>query len=227
MEDQTKNEGKTPKRNYISLNEWIAKMKTAFANAKQPVIFEALQTVGYTESRLNELFDELTELETLCEVQRMEQAEQNAETQRFNEKREVIHGLFLMHRNIAKILFKKDLQAQVALNLNMPVKTAYADWLRLTSNFYAQLSKSEALKTEAAKVGITTAVITTALESLDELTASKDAQKKEIAEAQSATEKRDQAFDSLYEKYTELMSYAKVLLKGNQALEALGVVVKR
>ena len=50
---------------------------------------------------------------------------------------------------------------------------------------------------------------------------------KEAAEAQVATEKRDKAFDALYEQYTELMAYAKALLKGDPILEALGIVVKR
>ena len=50
---------------------------------------------------------------------------------------------------------------------------------------------------------------------------------KEDAEAKAATEKRDKAFDVLYEQYIEPMAYAKTLLKGDQMLEALGIVVKR
>ena len=224
MEDSEK----TSKKNYyMSLNESIAQMKIVFVNAKQPEILAALQTVGYTETKLDGLTAELTDLENLCERQLMEYAEQNAETQRFYEKKDALNATFITHRNLVKIIFKNNLQAQVALNLNAPVKTAYAEWLRMISNFYSQLSKSAEGKAAVAGIGITQPVIDAALSGIAELTSLKDSQKKETAEAQAATERRDIAFDTLYEKYTDLMSYAKALLKGNQALEALRIVVKR
>ena len=37
---------------------------------------------------------------------------------------------------------------------------------------------------------------------------------------------RDQTFDELYPLYSEYLQYAKVLMPDNQALEALGVVVR-
>ena len=217
----------TKKSTYTSMNEWIARMKIVLENAKQPAILAALQTVGYTEERLDALLDDVRTLEGLCETQKMEYAEQNAETLKFDQKKGVIDDVYRTHRSTAKIFFKKDLQAQVALGLNMPMKTAYAEWLRLVSNFYSQLSKSAGLKAEVAKIGITETIIADALTAIAELTSIKDSQKKETAEAQASTETRDIAFDALYEQYTELMGYAKTLLKGNQMLEALGVVVKR
>ena len=225
MEDSKKTTSK--KSSYTSMNEWIARMKITFENAKQPAILAALQTVGYTEARLDALLDDVATLEGLCETQKMEYAEQNAETQKFEQKKEAINATYLTHRGMAKILFKSNLQAQVALNLGTPTKTAYAEWLRLVSNFYSQLSKSAELNAEVAKIGIDQTVIDTALAAIAELTSIKDTQKKETAEAQASTETRDIAFDALYEQYTELMGYAKALLKGDQMLEALGVVVKR
>ena len=227
MEEKGKTKSETKKSTYVSLNEWIVKMKTTFENAKQPPIFEKLQPVGYTEARLNALSGRVTALENLCETQKMEQAEQNAETQKFYEKKNEIGGLFLKHRGLAKILFKKNLQAQVALNLNTSVKTAYAEWFRQVSNFYGQISKSPELIEEIRKVGITQAFIKSIQMEISSLSTLKESQKKETAEAQASTEKRDQAFDALYEEYAELIAYAKILLNGDQNLEMLGVVVKR
>jgi len=218
---------KSKRNTYVTLNEWVVKMKIAFVNAKQPDILNALQTAGYTEQRLDELTAELSNFENLCEAQKMEFAEQNAETQKFEQKKAEINEIFLMHRRMVKIVFKNDLQAQIALNLGTPVKMAYAEWLRIVSNFYSQLSKSEALQAETTKIGITETVVADTLAAIAELTALKDSQKKETAEAQAATEKRDKAFDAIYEQYSDLMGYAKALLKGNQMLEAMGVVVKR
>ena len=42
-----------------------------------------------------------------------------------------------------------------------------------------------------------------------------------------ATEARDVKFDEVEEKYLEMINYAKVLMGADQALEALGIVVKR
>ena len=215
------------KNTYVSLNEWLVKMRIAFGNAKLPAILSVLQMVGYTEEMLDKLLDELAALEGLCDVQKMETSEQIAETQRFNDKRSDVNETFLMHRNLCRVLFRKNVQAQIALSLNAPTKVAYANWLRLVEGFYSQLPLSDSLKTEVAKVGISEAVISAAVANVAEMKMLKDSQKKETSEAQASTEKRDQAFDALYEKYTELIGYAKALLKGDQALEALGIVVKR
>ena len=227
MNEKGKIKSETKKSTYISLNEWIVKMKTTFENAKQSPIFEKLQPVGYTEARLTALLGRVAALENLCEVQKMEQAEQNAETRKFNEKKDEIGGLFLKHRGLAKILFKKNLQAQVALNLNTSVKTAYAEWLRQVSNFYSQISKSPELIEEVKKIGITQAFVKHTQKEISSLSTLKESQKKETAEAQASTENRDQAFDALYEEYAELIAYAKILLNGDQALEMLGIVVRR
>ncbi len=41
----------------------------------------------------------------------------------------------------------------------------------------------------------------------------KEEQKKEMGEAQKATEARDNSFDGLYPQYAELIAFAKVLLE--------------
>jgi len=46
-------------------------------------------------------------------------------------------------------------------------------------------------------------------------------------EKEKYTKLRNQAFGELHPLYTEYIKYACILLVGNQALEALGIVVKR
>lgn len=227
MEENNKTDSGSTKSYYNSIQEWIAKMKLAFTNAKLPAILPYLQTVGYTEEILDGLLGETLNLEDLNQVLKKEQAEQYGETEKLNNAKKALNDTYLTHRGLCRVLFKKNLNAQFALGLNQSPKVAYADWAQLLLNFYGQLSKSTELKTAVAKAGITETAINTALVDLAAVQALKEGQKKETAEAQVAFEIRDKAFDALYEKYRELVDYAKVLLKDNQALEALGIVVKR
>lgn len=215
------------KKKYVSMEEWIERMKLVFTNAKLPSVLPVLQTVGYTGEKLDASYQKTLELEKLCRTQKLEYAQQYAETARFDNKVAETNATFLKHRGLAKIRFRSDLQIQSILNLNKPSKTAYSEWTQLVLNFYSQLSNSAELKAAVASTGITDTDIATALDKLQEVQTLKESQKKETAEAQSATETRDKAFDALYEEYAELLQYAKVLMGEKQALEALAIVVKR
>ena len=75
------------KYQYVSAEELIAKMKTAFRNAKEPEILSELETVGITESNLDDYLLEIADLEQLSQKQIKEYGEQYAETDKFNLKR--------------------------------------------------------------------------------------------------------------------------------------------
>ncbi|MFA5045356.1 MAG: hypothetical protein WC542_05450 [Paludibacter sp.] len=47
------------------------------------------------------------------------------------------------------------------------------------------------------------------------------------ADTRLATEQRIRAFNQLRPLYAEYIKYARILLAGDQALEAIGIVVKR
>ena len=94
-------------------------------------------------------------------------------------------------------------------------------------SFYAQLAGTPKLLEFALTRGIPQADIDAVQAEIAALEKLKESQKKETAEAQMATEARDVKFDEVEEKYLEMINYAKVLMGADQALEALGIVVKR
>ncbi len=227
-ENQTAQGGKKTSRNqYVSSEQLIAKMKVAFTNAKQPEILPELATVGITETQLDDYLADITVLEQLSQQQKQEYGEQYAETDKFNRKKEEIDTVFTRHRNLAKIIFKGDRQANATLGIDAGRKQAYAAWYQQVSNFYAQILANPNFKTKAASVNIDVAAITAQQTALQEISALKESQKKELGEAQKATETRDTALDLLYPKYTQLIAFAKVLFADDQTLEKLGVIVKR
>jgi len=83
------------------------------------------------------------------------------------------------------------------------------------------------MKTEVAKISMKPADLEAQLTAIAALETIKNNQKKETAEAQAATEARDLKFDQMYAKYSALVKYSKILLGKDQAIEALGIVVKR
>ena len=220
--------GKSASRNqYVSAEELIAKIKIAFTNAKEPEILPELETVGITEAMLDAHLAEITNLEELSQIQKREYGEQYAETDRFNLKKAEIDALFTRHRNLAKIAFKGDRQANTTLGIDAGRKQAFAAWFQQVSNFYAQILANPDFKTKAETVNIKEADIIAMQTSLQEVSEIKNSQRKELGEAQKATDTRDAAIDVLYPKYTQLIAFAKVLFPDNQTLEKLGVIVKR
>lgn len=218
---------KTSRTRYVSAEDWIAKMKIAFTNSKQPEILAELVTVGITETILDDYLLEITSLEQLSQQQRKEYGEQYAETDKFNLKKTEIDILFTRHRNLAKIAFKGDRQANSTLGIDNGRKQAFAAWFQLVSNFYAQLLANPNFKTKAESVNIKEADIIAQQAALQEVFALKESQRKELGEAQKATDTRDAALDLLYPKYAQLIAFAKVLFPDDQTLEKLGIIVKR
>lgn len=217
----------TPKNQYVSAEALIAKMKIAFTNAKEPEILQELATVGIDKPALDGYLSEIENLEQLSQQQKMEYGEQYAETDKFNMKKAEIDSLFTRHRNLAKIAFKGDRQANTTLGIDGGRKQAFAAWYQQVNNFYAQLLANPNFKSKAATVNIKSADITDVQNSLQQISALKESQKKELGEAQKATDTRDAAIDLLYPKYTELIAFAKVLFRDDQTLEKLGIIVKR
>jgi len=220
-------ETKPKKSSYETIEESIAKMRLTFDNATLPGIFEILLTVGYTEERINLLKNDLTHLEDLQQIQTKEYADQYAETELFNNKKKEIDIEYTIHRGLVNILFKGNTHARSVLKLDEPKPRTYANWYQQVSNFYDQLGGIADLQTKASTVGVTEAKVTTQKQAIVDLQGIKESQRIEISEAQAATEARDIAFDELFPQYTEYLEYAKILLAGNQVLEALGVTVKR
>ena len=82
-------------------------------------------------------------------------------------------------------------------------------------------------KNKAATINIDDTAIAAQQTALEEISALKESQKKELGEAQKATDTRDAALDLLYPKYTQLIAFAKALFPDDQTLEKLGIIVKR
>ena len=214
------------KQAYEPIEATIAKMKLTFSNALLPEIFAVMVTVGYTTEKIELLKADLAQLEVLCQMQTKEAADKFEETDKFKLKKEEVDSVFGFHRGLLRILFKGNVFYLKALRLDESVPKGYSAWFQMVSNFYSQLAETPDILTKATAVGVTEAKVAAQRQAIAEVQSLKESQSKESAEAQAATDARDAAFDALYPQYTDYIKYAKILLAGNQVLEAIGVKVK-
>ncbi len=214
------------KQAYEPIEATIAKMKLTFSNALLPEIFAVMVTVGYTTEKIELLKADLAQLEVLCQMQTKEAADKFDETDKFKLKKDEVDSVFGFHRGLLRILFKGNVFYLKALRLDESVPKGYSAWFQMVSNFYSQLAETPDILTKAAAVGVTEAKVAAQKQAIAEVQSLKESQSKESAEAQAATDARDAAFDALYPQYADYIKYAKILLAGNQALEAIGVKVK-
>ncbi|HEY5507396.1 MAG TPA: hypothetical protein VIK29_01900 [Paludibacter sp.] len=217
---------KTSTRHFDTMDESIVKMKMAFGNALLPEIFAVMVTVGYTVEKIEGMKAELSQLETLCQGQIKESADQGTEQDKFDDERAEINEVFNKNRSLTRILFKGDIHAWVALQLDTANPKAYPAWVQLLTNYYAQIAATPALQAKVQTVGITASAVSAQSQALLDLQTLKESLSNETGEAQAATDTRNCAFDALYPQYSEYIKYAKILLAGNQILEAIGVKVK-
>jgi len=218
---------KTPQpNNYVSIDEWIGRMRLTFDNAMTTGIFEPLLTVGYTEEKITSLKGRLAQLENLQQVRTKMYAGQYAESEAFDKMCTQNYVIYKMHRDLAKIHFKDNTLARASLKLDQPSKRTYSGWYQDSTNFYAQLAANPELLSKAREIGLAADVVAERKQALVDLQSLKESQRKETAEAQAATVARDKAFDELFPLFKDYVNYAKVLLANDQALEALGITVK-
>lgn len=218
---------KVKRHTYQSLDSWIEKMKLAFGNASHQSIYPILLTVGYDEAKLDTLRGKVTELESLDQAQNKARAEQVAATETADKKRKEINVLYLKHRSLLKILLGGNTLASASLKLTGQRKKSYGEWFQDVSSFYAQLVQNSEIGAQAASVGISQAVVESQKQLLVELQLLKETQRNKTANTRMATEQRNKAFEELRPLYSEYIKYARILLAGNQVLEAIGVTVKR
>ena len=216
---------RTAKRETMA--ETLVKMKMAFTNAQLPTVLPSLISVGYTAESLQADYAEVEALEALMLQQQTKIQEKMVEAIKFRDSRKAIHQIYMKDRGMCRILFKNDVQALVELELRGNASESYGNWLKEVKGFYTRISNSERLTAEVAKISMKPADLEAQLTAIAALEAIKNNQKKEIAAAQAATEARDQKFDGMFAKYSTLVKYSKILLGKDQAIEALGIVVKR
>jgi hypothetical protein len=128
---------------------------------------------------------------------------------------------------IARIAFKKDVQAISTLEMTGKRATTLSGWLSQARNFYNALLANEEWKTVMAGYGQTAEKLAQRLENVNGVAKAAENVKKEMGDAQNATQERDTKFEELTSWLSDYDQIAEIALSGNpQLLERIGIVVK-
>ena len=192
-----------------------------------PLILNAVSLVGYNQEKLLEGQNLLDEATTLVETQKREYGEVDAAQQVFEDQRTNAHKVYMAVLAISKIAFKGDVQAISTLDLTGRRASTFSGWLNQTRSFYRAILANEAWKTELAKYGQTEVMLTGELALIDAVATASENKKKEMGDAQNATQVRDKKLEELAEWVSDYEVIARIALTSSpQLLEKLGIVVK-
>jgi len=190
-------------------------------------ILNAVTPLGYGPEKLTEGQSLLNEATVLVETQKREYGEVDAAQQVFDDQRTNAHKVYMAVLAISKIAFKGDVQAISTLDLTGRRASTFSGWLNQTRSFYRAILANEAWKTELAKYGQTEEMLTAELAMIDAVATASENKKKEMGDAQNATQERDEKLEELAEWVSDYEVIARIALADKpQLLEKLGIVVK-
>jgi hypothetical protein len=192
-----------------------------------PKVLNAVSPMGYTETKLNEGASLLADASTLVETQKREYGEVDAAQAAYEEQRSEAHKKYMVLLAICKIAFKTDVKAIATLDLSGRRATTLSGWLNQTRNFYHALQANPAWLSALAAYGQTEEVITAQLAEIDAVATASENKKKELGDAQNATQERDAKIEELVDWVSDYEVIARIALADKpQLLEKLGIVVK-
>lgn len=227
METVTNNEELSPvaggNSSYQSIDAFIQVSTVALTNAQLPDILPLLIARGYPEATIKDKADEIADLQTLNANQQKEYGEQFAAIAAYNAAVEQLHGDYIDHLQLARLVFKNNVAAQTALGLTGKRKVSESGYQAQAVQFYQGVLANAAYKAALATKGVTQAELDSQLAGFETLPNLSAAKAKETGEAQMATKTRDAAYDALAEWMSEFKQTAIIALrKTPQLREKLG-----
>nr|WP_321357374.1 hypothetical protein [uncultured Draconibacterium sp.] len=190
-------------------------------------VLNAVSPLGYTEAKLNEGATLINAANDLVETQKREYGEVDAAQEAYEMQRKKAHKSYMVILAICKIAFKNDVKAISTLDLTGRRATTLSGWLKQTRNFYHAILANEEWKTALANYGQTEDILTGQLAAIDAVAEASEATKKEMGDAQNATQERDEKIEELVDWVSDYEVIARIALADKpQLLEKLGIVVK-
>lgn len=183
-------------------------------------IKNVLKQFGYTDERLASGAELLRKVETDFEIQKKEHAEAFVATQNYVEARENKKEIFRKDMKLLRIAAKASTELDRILPPTLDI-TNSREFYKVASAVYQNLANNPAHAAALATVGLKTSIFTERLASIKELDELMVIRDKETAEANVATEIRDQELDLLNSFCMDLRTVARVALSDNPVLKRI------
>ncbi len=210
------------------IDEFLLAAQVMIENSlSDPDVKAALAAYGYAGETLTAgktLYEEAVALQN---AQKKEYGEQVAATSELYDIWETADQQYMRTIKIARIAFQDHPKADKAVMLFGRRKESLSGWLEQAQAFYANILNDSELMNALTQYGYTTEKLQQESTLLNQIAARNQQQKKEIGEAQAATQARDKKIDELAHWISDLRAVAKVALADDpQQLEKLGILAR-
>jgi hypothetical protein len=217
------NQPKKAANNYEDFDTYYDNRRTALVNASDAEVEPLLTAADYPPTIIAAKLVELEALKKLSDDQKKEYGEQYDATKNFNDLASSLHPIYLTHVNYGKLIFEDDKAALKVLGLDGRRKQAEMAYCNQALDFYTNGLSNATYKAAINKRGITDTELTAGKTGFTNLKAMIPVKTKETGEAQQATSKRDEAWDTFDEWFVKFKKYAVLALSGTPQLkEKLG-----
>jgi hypothetical protein len=215
-------------KSHLTVAEFILQCSLRINNSlNDDTILMQVSRMGYTKDELNVghlLLEEVKELSIKCSRERGDVV--GAYAQR-NAEKNVTHQTFMKHRKLAKIAFKNNKEAIVALQLSGPVPQGIGDWVTQVKSFYTNLLSNNTWIEALAELGNGEEKLKIGLEQVSSVAKLNESILLEKGESQASTKERDDKIKELQTWVRDYEVIARIALEEHpQFLEKLGIVVK-
>ncbi len=207
-----------------SISRTIFQSRHAIENAmNHPELLEKLSLFNYGPKTLKK-GRILCEQANLLHLSKQEKyGSQYDATDSLEEEITAIKAIYDEHVTLANLAFKGKRGMLEKLQLNGPRKRSIDEWMAQAIAFY---SRSAEIEEAMGRYGISPEVLNQSKAMAEALFAKRQQQMRKRGEAQSATQKRDEAIQALNKWMSDFRQVARVALQDNpQLLEALGIKV--
>ncbi|MCA9962228.1 MAG: hypothetical protein R3E31_27230 [Chloroflexota bacterium] len=212
-----------------SIGEQLGMAEIALRNAlAMPKVAAALAPFGYDAPRLRAAQELLAAAQTAVSAQAMAYGEQYEATADLQAARAAAHEVYVNAVKIARIAFKQDVQARVALRLTGKRAQGLAGWVEQATVFYQNLLAAPDLLAGMAPFGYNAARLADELALVRAVEVANGRQEAAKGAARAATQDRDEKVRALRAWMSDFRVIAPIALADSmQLLESLGLRVVR
>ncbi|RYD53089.1 MAG: hypothetical protein EOP52_02805 [Sphingobacteriales bacterium] len=212
---------------YLTVSEFLYKTHIALTNGQLPDIGPLLEKRGITRADMAAKLMEVETLRRLHEQQRQEYGEQYNATKAYHTAWKAAHDPYMDAVRLGRLAFKNDLQALAALALRGDRAQSQGNYIAQGLTFYNNALANSSYQAALAQKGVTVADLQAGQAAFMDLNLLSATQRKEMGDAQNATQARDATYDALAEWMADFYETAKVALRVQpQLLEKLGIVAR-
>lgn len=195
-------------------NQLLANMRTALESTRsQPEIARIMARRGYDQGTLAEGFALLQKGEESIASQQREYSEQYEATGELHAHWAEAQALYTEYRELVRIALKNNGAKRAAFGFGSERKYSLTGWMREATDFYINLlSDQETLDALNRRFKVSRDELESARNGVNQLAQLRAQQRTQMAEAQDATETRDEILDQVDDWYTDFTAVARILL---------------